>query len=75
MQTRNLIGDAWVDLHHGLLTACGSRGETASLWGDGLAVAAPVARSIRQILLDSTRDCQTLRPNGGCQISNCSFAR
>lgn len=37
------IGDAWVDLHHGLLTACGSRGETASLWGDGLAVAAPVA--------------------------------
>ena len=37
------IGDTWVDLHHGLLTACGARGETASLWGDGLAVAAPVA--------------------------------
>ncbi|MEZ5244448.1 MAG: DEDD exonuclease domain-containing protein [Acidimicrobiales bacterium] len=39
------IGDAWVELHHGLLTACGAEGETGSLWGDGLAVDPPTASS------------------------------
>lgn len=35
------IGDAWAQLEHGLLVACGASGETASLWGEGLAAEPP----------------------------------
>lgn len=40
-EVRVSIGDAWVELHHGLLTACGADGETTPLWSEGLVVDAP----------------------------------
>jgi DNA polymerase III subunit epsilon len=40
-RVRLRIGEAWAELDHGLLVACGTSGETASLWGDDLAVGAP----------------------------------
>lgn len=43
-EVRVSIGDAWVRLDRGLLVACGADGETASLWGEGLAVDPPASR-------------------------------
>jgi len=40
-KVRVSIGSAWAELDHGLLVACGAEGETASLWGDELAIGAP----------------------------------
>ncbi len=40
-EVRISIGSAWAELDRGLLVACGAEGETASLWGDELAVGAP----------------------------------
>ncbi len=36
------IGEAWAELDHGLLVACGADGETGSLWSDDPAIGAPV---------------------------------
>jgi DNA polymerase III subunit epsilon len=44
-RVRLRIGEAWAELDHGLLIACGTEGDAASLWADELAVvAAPPPR-------------------------------
>jgi DNA polymerase-3 subunit epsilon len=40
-EIRISIGSAWVELDRGMLVACGAEGETASLWGDELALGSP----------------------------------